>query len=75
MGHEDDDEHKLDVHDSTLCEFEHFWKPYVDFGLAIFSLVTTVCHFRNLKFYKYIKLLNKNQNWAQVDQTKRVHPR
>merc|ERR1711871_1773725 len=31
--------HELDVHDSTLCEFEHFWKVYVDFGLGLFSLV------------------------------------
>ena len=36
----EDEHHELDAHDSTLCEFEHFWKPYVDFGLGVFSLVT-----------------------------------
>ena len=60
--HKDHPYHELDAHDSTLCEFEHFWKPYVDFGLAIFSLVGEgPCNFTKLKlFFNVIKFQYSN---------------
>ena len=35
--------HEDHSHDSTLCEFEHFWKIYVDIGLGIFVLLRDQC--------------------------------
>jgi Na+/H+ antiporter NhaA len=34
----DEDGH-MSLHVSTLDSFEHFWKPFVDFGLGLFALV------------------------------------
>ena len=39
--------HEDHSHDSTLCEFEHFWKIYVDIGLGIFDVffvMKTIVH-------------------------------
>ena len=35
--------HEDHSHDSTLCEFEHFWKIYVDLGLGVFVLLRDQC--------------------------------